>query len=179
MRALWPRQPLGLTTFSPPRRQQISRIALRGASSQPWPSCTRAFRVSSRYLADASGPAVPNSPPRSSFLSLSKRSPETLSSFKKLVSLTRGERKPLCIAVGLLLVSSSVSMSIPFAIGKLIDFFASTNPVRLQTYTWNNPTNFRLPMHSKSPGAFQLYKHQAHSLLSLRRGLWQTQVVPS
>lgn len=35
------------------------------------------------------------------------------------------------MAIGLLLVSSSVSLSIPFTIGKLIDFFASTNPVRL------------------------------------------------
>jgi hypothetical protein len=30
----------------------------------------------------------------------------------------------------LLLVSSSVSMSVPFTIGKLIDFFSSANPVR-------------------------------------------------
>ena len=176
MCTLWPRPLLGLRTFPP---QQISRTALRKPSSQPWPSCTRAFRASSRYLTDASGPAASNSPSQSSLLSLSKGSPETLSSFKKIVSLTRGERKPLCIAVGLLLVSSSVSMSIPFAIGKLIDFFASTNPVRRQTYTSDNHTNSKLPMHSKSLWAFQPYKHQAHSLPSSRQELWQTQVVPS
>ncbi|THG96090.1 hypothetical protein EW145_g7845, partial [Phellinidium pouzarii] len=52
----------------------------------------------------------------------------TGSSFRKIVTLAKPERKPLLIAVGLLLVSSSVSLSIPFAIGKLIDFFASTSP---------------------------------------------------
>jgi putative ABC transport system ATP-binding protein len=30
-----------------------------------------------------------------------------------------------------LLISSAVSMSIPFTIGRLIDFFSSTNPVRI------------------------------------------------
>ncbi|ESK97261.1 atp-binding cassette transporter [Moniliophthora roreri MCA 2997] len=50
------------------------------------------------------------------------------SSLRKIVSLAKPERKPLTTAVGLLLVSSSVSMSIPFFIGRLIDFFSSTNP---------------------------------------------------
>lgn len=43
------------------------------------------------------------------------------------------------MAIGLLLVSSSVSLSIPFTIGKLIDFFASTNPVRFLS-----SSNFKL-----------------------------------
>ena len=51
------------------------------------------------------------------------------SSFRKIISLAKPERKPLLIAVGLLFVSSAVSMSVPFTIGKLIDFFSSTNPV--------------------------------------------------
>ncbi|EJD08405.1 uncharacterized protein FOMMEDRAFT_101808 [Fomitiporia mediterranea MF3/22] len=49
-------------------------------------------------------------------------------SARKIIALAKPERKPLLLAVGLLLVSSSVSLSIPFTIGKLIDFFASTNP---------------------------------------------------
>ncbi|KAF8070392.1 P-loop containing nucleoside triphosphate hydrolase protein [Lyophyllum atratum] len=53
---------------------------------------------------------------------------KTASSFRKIVSLAKPERKPILIAVGLLLISSSVSMSIPFTLGKLIDFFSSTNP---------------------------------------------------
>ncbi|TFK74690.1 hypothetical protein BDN72DRAFT_833221 [Pluteus cervinus] len=50
------------------------------------------------------------------------------SSFKKIVALAKPEKKPLLIAIGLLLVSSAVSMSVPFSIGKLIDFFTTTNP---------------------------------------------------
>lgn len=62
------------------------------------------------------------------------KSPESSSSFRKLVSLAKAERKPLTTAVGLLLVSASVSLSVPFTIGKLIDFFSTTNPVRVTHY---------------------------------------------
>lgn len=55
---------------------------------------------------------------------------KSASSFRAIVSLARPEKRPLTLAVGLLLVSSSVSMSIPFTVGKLIDFFSSSNPVR-------------------------------------------------
>lgn len=77
------------------------------------------------------------SPPKRSILSqipsIFKKSPQTASSFRKIVALAKPERKPLLIAIGLLLVSSSVSMSIPFTIGKLIDFFSTTNPVSAAT----------------------------------------------
>ncbi|CAL1711971.1 unnamed protein product [Somion occarium] len=53
---------------------------------------------------------------------------KSASSFRKIVALAKSERKPLGIAIGLLLISSSVSMSIPFTIGKLIDYFTSANP---------------------------------------------------
>ncbi|KAJ6589964.1 P-loop containing nucleoside triphosphate hydrolase protein [Mycena vulgaris] len=49
------------------------------------------------------------------------------SSFGKIASLAKPEKKTLLIAVGLLFASSSVSMSIPFTVGKLIDFFSSGN----------------------------------------------------
>ena len=55
---------------------------------------------------------------------------KSASSFRKIVALAKPEKKPLGIAIGLLLVSSSVSMSIPFTIGKLIDYFTTANPVR-------------------------------------------------
>lgn len=55
--------------------------------------------------------------------------PSSGASFRKLLELARPERKPLATAIGLLLVSSSVSMSIPFTIGRLIDFFSSSAPV--------------------------------------------------
>ena len=58
-----------------------------------------------------------------------QESGKSASSFRKIVALARPEKKPLGIAIGLLMVSSAVSMSVPFTIGKLIDYFSSTNPV--------------------------------------------------
>ncbi|KAH8985538.1 P-loop containing nucleoside triphosphate hydrolase protein [Lactarius akahatsu] len=52
----------------------------------------------------------------------------TSTSFRKIVALARPERRPLLTAIGLLLVSSTVSLSIPFTVGKLIDYFTSSNP---------------------------------------------------
>ncbi|KAJ7287094.1 P-loop containing nucleoside triphosphate hydrolase protein [Mycena rebaudengoi] len=46
----------------------------------------------------------------------------------KIASLAKEEKKPLLIATGLLFASSSVSMTIPFTIGKLIDFFSTNDP---------------------------------------------------
>lgn len=66
----------------------------------------------------------------SSLASIFRRGPQGASSFRKIVALAKPERRPLLIAIGLLLASSAVSMSIPFTIGKLIDFFSSPNPVR-------------------------------------------------
>ncbi|PPQ93850.1 hypothetical protein CVT25_013559 [Psilocybe cyanescens] len=60
--------------------------------------------------------------------SLAPKDPNSTSSFAKIMSLAKPEWKPLTIAIGLLLVSSTVSMSVPFTIGKLIDFFSTTNP---------------------------------------------------
>ncbi|KAF9012587.1 ATP-binding cassette transporter [Cyathus striatus] len=53
---------------------------------------------------------------------------QSSSSFRKIAALARPERKPLAIAIVLLLLSSAVSMSVPFTIGKLIDFFSTPNP---------------------------------------------------
>ncbi|GFZ48505.1 ATP-dependent permease MDL1, mitochondrial [Saitozyma sp. JCM 24511] len=47
------------------------------------------------------------------------------SSVSKLVELAKPEGRQLGVAVGLLLVSSSVSMLVPLTIGKLIDFFST------------------------------------------------------
>ncbi|KAI6046323.1 P-loop containing nucleoside triphosphate hydrolase protein [Pisolithus marmoratus] len=54
--------------------------------------------------------------------------PATGSSLRKVITLAKPEKKPLFLAVCLLLVSSSVAMSVPFTIGKLIDYFSSENP---------------------------------------------------
>lgn len=75
-------------------------------------------------------PESSSNQPKPSVLSrIFSRSPQGISSFKKIVALARPEKKPLLIAIGLLLVSSAVSLSVPFAIGRLIDFFSSPNPV--------------------------------------------------
>ena len=64
------------------------------------------------------------------------KTPQNVSSLRKIFALAKPERKPLLIAVGLLLMSSAVSMSVPFTIGKLIDFFSSSNPVRTFSYIY-------------------------------------------
>ncbi|KAF9560984.1 hypothetical protein CPC08DRAFT_707705 [Agrocybe pediades] len=82
-------------------------------------------------------PTPPASTPKRSLLSRflpgaagtkGSEASEGSSSFKKIVALAKPESKPLTIAIGLLLVSSAVSMSVPFTIGRLIDFFSSSNP---------------------------------------------------
>jgi hypothetical protein len=64
-----------------------------------------------------------------SLLSNADGTTSTSASFRKIVAFARPERRPLLTAIGLLLVSSSVSLSIPFTVGKLIDYFTSLNPV--------------------------------------------------
>ncbi|KAJ7503059.1 P-loop containing nucleoside triphosphate hydrolase protein [Mycena galericulata] len=87
----------------------------------------RGYSTESKEIAEK-----PRPPPRPSILS--RFLPQTwadsggASSFRKIASLAKPEKKPLLMAVGLLFVSASVSMSIPFTVGKLIDFFSSANP---------------------------------------------------
>ncbi|KAJ3503106.1 hypothetical protein NLJ89_g8580 [Agrocybe chaxingu] len=95
---------------------------------QSWP--TRRFNSTEASLASTPPPPAPK-PKQSVLLRLSSffsKGPKGSSSFRKIVALAKPERKPLLIAVGLLLVSSAVSMSVPFTIGKLIDFFTTPNP---------------------------------------------------
>ncbi|KAJ7270074.1 P-loop containing nucleoside triphosphate hydrolase protein [Mycena haematopus] len=74
----------------------------------------------------------PLPPPRPSilsrFLPQSFTASESASSFGKILALAKTEKRTLLTAIGLLFVSAPVSMSVPFTIGKLIDFFSSANP---------------------------------------------------
>lgn len=79
----------------------------------------------------------PERPLSSIFARITAKSPQGFSSFTKIAALAKSEKKPLLIAVGLLFMSASVSMSIPFTIGRLIDFFSSPNPVRHHLYDDN------------------------------------------
>lgn len=49
---------------------------------------------------------------------------------KRLVDLTRGERGRLAGAVGLLVISSGVTMSVPFALGRVIDIIYSMDQMK-------------------------------------------------
>ncbi|KAG7091174.1 hypothetical protein E1B28_010226 [Marasmius oreades] len=88
----------------------------------------RSFASQTQPTEDSSSQNKISSTLKSSISRLRASSTGTASSFQKIVALAKPERKPLATAVGLLLVSSSVSMSIPLLIGKLIDFFSSTSP---------------------------------------------------
>lgn len=51
----------------------------------------------------------------------------TRSDFRRLLSLARKEKWIMLAAVGCLIVSSSITMSVPFAIGKMLDLITANN----------------------------------------------------
>ena len=51
--------------------------------------------------------------------------PTQFPDLKRLISLALPQKRTILIALGFLLISSSISLTVPFAIGKLIDFFTS------------------------------------------------------
>ena len=51
-------------------------------------------------------------------------------SIKRLLSLAGPEKYPLAAAISLLVISSSVTMSIPFALGKVIDIIYSMDQIK-------------------------------------------------
>jgi hypothetical protein len=102
----------------------------------------RFFAASSALRAPPPSHTVSSSPPPIRRSILSRLLPASLSSapnsggasststsLRKIAALARPERRPLLTAIGLLVVSSSVSLSIPFTVGKLIDYFTSPHPV--------------------------------------------------
>ncbi|KAI0301675.1 P-loop containing nucleoside triphosphate hydrolase protein [Multifurca ochricompacta] len=120
------------------KRFFVASSVFRHPSSHPLPSSSS----SSSSTSTPSTPSPPESSPRSIPI-LSRFLPASLSpdadgsststsstsaSFRKIVALARPERRPLLTAIGLLMISSSVSLSIPFTVGKLIDYFTSSNP---------------------------------------------------
>lgn len=140
-----PGPPLPGVTFSNSRRQQ-ALVAL-SRDYRPLRQKTVILSLSSsiiwqtnRRFNSTQSSAQPNLTPRkttilSRFLPppIISKTPQNVSSLRKIFALAKPERKPLLIAVGLLLMSSAVSMSVPFTIGKLIDFFSSSNPVRISS----------------------------------------------
>ncbi|KAH8827887.1 P-loop containing nucleoside triphosphate hydrolase protein [Flagelloscypha sp. PMI_526] len=110
-------------------------LASRRAYSNSWNTLSRpplrpTLALSSRFYSSAANNQIPETAKRSFFSRILPSSGQTSgASFRKIVQLAKPERVVLLQAVGLLLVSSAVTMSIPFTIGKLIDFFSSTDPV--------------------------------------------------
>ncbi|KAF7289392.1 ATP-binding cassette transporter [Mycena indigotica] len=103
----------------------IPRPAAAGLSRHHFPLFDT---IRSRKYATNSSEAPVESKPRQSILSRLSPKSGNVSSFRKIAALAKPEKKPLLMAVGLLVVSSSVFMSVPMTVGKLIDFFSSTNP---------------------------------------------------
>ncbi|ORY28160.1 P-loop containing nucleoside triphosphate hydrolase protein [Naematelia encephala] len=130
----------------PPRRYNSSTTPSTPSTSSA--HSTPSTKPTTQHVAEASaGPPTPTSaePPTPSpspsspssairrfISSLSLQPVESASSgesgsssVRKLAELARPEGRWLGIAVGLLLISSSVSMTVPLTIGKLIDFFST------------------------------------------------------
>lgn len=137
-------------------------LALPALSSAPIPYqrtplfwLRRSFHFSSRRAL-----AEPRTKSSFNFPLLSLLSPDNtskVSSIGKIARLARPERKSLLSAVGLLVVSSSVSLSIPFTIGKLIDFFASPHPV---SHIYHDEVRL-MDVCSKYPSVFHSHRHLA------------------
>lgn len=144
------------------RRALSLRLALpHPSTSRRYPPCpTYAFAQGARLFVSSPATRTPTSPSStppttrrsilsrflpSSFSPSTDGSIPTSTSFRKIVALARPERRPLLTAIGLLLVSSSVSLSIPFTVGKLIDYFTSATPVCRSSHP---PPLVLLPIHS-------------------------------
>ena len=112
------------------------------------------------YSTPAPTPPTPKRSLWSRMLAVTAKDKQSASSFRKIVALAKPEKKPLTFAVGLLLVSSSVSMSIPFTVGKLIDYFTSANPVSFH--------NVIAPFRSSWEIKFPANPLRAHTRASIR-----------
>ncbi|KAH9014750.1 P-loop containing nucleoside triphosphate hydrolase protein [Lactarius pseudohatsudake] len=137
------------STYSSGTRRALSPqltfpLPLTSRRHHPWPAYALA-RGGRCFVTSPSTRAPTSSTPTSSHSTPTRRSilsrflPSSLlpntdgsiptsTSFRKIVALARPERRPLLTAIGLLLVSSTVSLSIPFTVGKLIDYFTTSNP---------------------------------------------------
>ncbi|KAG8777587.1 ATP-binding cassette permease mdl1 [Ceratobasidium sp. 428] len=104
-----------------------STDVLRG--SRAWPVST----LPQLYPPATSRHASSSAPHRSVSTALTKLLPASLqpdsgnqtANIRQLFSLAKPEKKTLLTAFGLLLISSSVTMSVPLTFGKLIDFFSN------------------------------------------------------
>jgi len=98
-------------------------------------------------------------PPRPSILSRFLPTPSSQNdeppstSIKSLFALAAPERRPLTLGVGLLLISSSISLSVPFTIGRLIDYFSSNSQNLVLTFPPTLVDYLSLPVQLELPPA--------------------------
>ena len=113
----------------------------RLATPHPTPLVKRLGSLRAYSTPTPTSPA-PKRPIWSRIFAVTAKDNRSASSFSKIVALAKPEKKPLTFAVGLLLISSSVSMSIPFTVGKLIDYFTTANPVCFHHVTTPSGSSF-------------------------------------
>jgi len=129
------RQQLHSRSNSPPLRAKFLLVLDRPGSSSLLTQIPR--NVFARPFSTQSPPKERSSVFSRVLPPALQSNPATGSSLRKVIALAKPEKKPLFFAICLLLVSSSVAMSVPFTIGKLIDYFSSENPVRRAVGTWS------------------------------------------
>lgn len=132
LRSMAARRPV--LTAAAPCRARVSQYFRTNPTWHPAPYGmiplgTRLYSAKPGDVSTPDKPAKPLEKPSVVARLLPYSEPSTTSSFRKIVSLAKPEKRPLIAAVGLLLISSSVGMSIPFTVGRLIDFFSTSNPV--------------------------------------------------
>ncbi|KAF9788467.1 P-loop containing nucleoside triphosphate hydrolase protein [Thelephora terrestris] len=111
------------------RTPLVNRSCLQlGFRCRPVAPLARCLGSSRTYSTPTPTSPAPKRSLRSRMFPVTAGNNQSVSSFRKIIALAKPEKKPLTFAVGLLLVSSSVSMSIPFTVGKLIDYFTSVDP---------------------------------------------------
>jgi len=104
-----------------------SVLVLRGHCAR-WRSCRVHYRDTSRFLLDRTVRATV--PVRFSQSASSGKRLKDKSDILRLLSLAGPEKYRLAGAIGLLIISSGVSMSVPFALGKIIDLIYNMDQVK-------------------------------------------------
>jgi hypothetical protein len=120
--------PFALSSRTPQLQRCFKPTLFKRQSSHP------SRLIEDRNVSKSTPPPTKRSILSRLFPSAGEDAAKSASSFRSIVALAKPEKKPLGIAIGLLLISSSVSMTIPLTVGKLIDYFTSPVPVRSSSY---------------------------------------------
>lgn len=117
------KQAISSKSSAPPKTETQSKQDSSSDSAAPSP--TLVSRIRDAILKSASKAASRSGTGSGSESTIA---PPTYPDFKRLFSLAAPERKTLIIGLTLLLVSAGISLTVPFTIGKVIDFFTASAP---------------------------------------------------